>query len=191
MEYKICSVCKQELPLSEFYIRHDRGKPIARCKKCNALATIQSRAKLTKEQKQRYSKARADWYAKQAREGNLKPILQHKLCSYKGNAKKSNVPFSLTVEYLCNLYDIQDGKCYYTGEILNVRTSGGLGKKTTLANRPNQMSLDRLEPAKGYIKGNVVWCTYLINTCKNMYTENDFYRICKQVLDHKEIKTIK
>jgi len=185
MEYKRCSVCKELLPLTEFYIRRDRDKPIARCKKCNSLASKQSKAKLTNEQKQKILKDRADWYAEQAREGNLKPILQHKMNSYKGNAKRSNVPFDITVGYLLSLYEEQEGKCYYTGEVLNIKTSGGLGKKTTLANRPNQISLDRLDPVRGYVEGNVVWCTYLINTCKNMYSEIEFYKICKQVLCHR------
>jgi hypothetical protein len=68
---------------------------------------------------------------------------------------------------------------------LKIVTSGGMGQKTMLSNSPNQISLDKLTPSKGYTKGNVVWCTYLINTCKNMLTEDEFYKICAKILSVK------
>ena len=70
---------------------------------------------------------------------------------------------------------------------MKVATSGGKGKKTTLANSPQQMSLDRLSPKKGYIEGNVVWCMFLINTCKNMLTEKEFYNMCRDILRNKDV----
>lgn len=181
---KKCSICEEILPLSEYYIRKDRNQPISRCKKCNALISEKSRDKLSRQEKQRRYKKRGEWYSKQAREGNLKVILQHKLNSYKGNAKQKKVPFNLTVDYLIELFKKQEGKCYYTGISLEI-TSGKGNNKRTLITNPNQFSLDRLNPNEGYIKGNVVWCTYLLNTCKNMLTENDFYEICRIVLKNK------
>ena len=119
----------------------------------------------------------------------MRPILQHKINGYKHNAKRANVPFDITVEFLIGLFEQQEGRCYYTGAELVVKTSGGRGNKTTLANSPHQMSLDKLVPNRGYVQGNVVWCTYLINTCKNMYSEKGFYKICKRVLCHRKLLT--
>lgn len=182
---KICSVYKRSLDLSNFYIRKDRMKPISRCKKCNALATIKSRAKLTKEQKQNYYKKRSLYFEKQAREGNLKAILQHKINSYKHTAKDKKVDFNLTVDYLVELFNKQKGLCYYTGEKLDVVIMLGRGQRKNLFSCPNHFSLDRLIPKKGYIMGNVAWCTYQANTCKNQLSEEQFYSFCKEVLNYK------
>lgn len=179
---KICSVCKRSLDLSHFYIRKDRMKPIARCKECNALASAKSRAKLTNEQKQKYSRKRCLYFEKQAKEGNLKAILQHKINSYKNNVKYKNVAFNLTVDYLEELFNKQNGLCYYTGEKLDVAIMLGKGRRKTLFSSPNHFSLDRLIPQKGYVVGNVVWCTYQTNTCKNQLSEKQFYSFCEKVL---------
>jgi hypothetical protein len=181
---KECSVCHQFLPLSEFYIRRDRMKPISRCKKCNKNASKISWSKLSeKEKKERYRKD-GIWYEEQARNGNIKVILRHKLNSYKGNAKRKQVPFNLSVKYLIDLFEGQQGLCYYTGEKLTVTSGKGLGK-TNFINVPNQFSLDRLIPDKGYVEGNVVWCSWLVNTMKNYLTEEQFYIICKNILKYK------
>ena len=185
---KICSVCKRSLDLSNFYIRKDRMKPIARCKKCNVLASAKSRAKLNDEQKQNYNKKRSLYYEKQAKEGNLKAILQHKINSYKHTAKYKNVDFNLTVDYLEKLFNEQKGLCYYTGEKLDVAIMLGKGHRKNLFTCPNHFSLDRLIPQKGYIIGNVAWCTYQANTCKNQLSENKFYSFCKKVLIYKHQK---
>ena len=36
--------------------------------------------------------------------------------------------------------------------------------------RPNALSIDKISPEKGYIKGNVVLCTYKSNTIKTNLT---------------------
>lgn len=48
------------------------------------------------------------------------------------------------------------------------------------------LSLDKLDPSKGYIKGNVVWCSYLINTMKQNMTEEQFYTFIEGILKFKK-----
>lgn len=184
-EIKQCSICKRLLPLSEFYIRSDRKKPISRCKKCNTIASKISRSKKSKKQIQKEYRKRAEYYKEQARKGNLKAIIQHKLSGYRGIAKKKNVPFDITVDYLIELFKKQKGFCYYTNKKMTVATRKGKGHRTTLFTDPNHFSLNRLEPKKGYAKGNLVWCTWQINTTKNQFTEEQFYRHCKKILEMK------
>jgi hypothetical protein len=75
----------------------------------------------------------------------------------------------LSVDYLVDLYNAQDGKDYYTEE-----------KMATIfadkSNRPwpDSVSLDRIDPAKGYVQGNVVWCSHLTNTTKGNRTYQEF-----------------
>jgi len=47
---------------------------------------------------------------------------------------------------------------------------------------PDGLSLDRLEPEKGYIEGNVVFCKCSINTMKGPLTETGFYQRMQQIL---------
>lgn len=185
---KTCSVCKKEFPIDNFYVRKDRNKPISRCKKCNQKASKQSWKNLDEnEKKQRFADCK-QWKDEQIRNGNLKVYMTSKLCCYKGNAKKHNLPFDLTIDYLMELMESQNRKCYYTGDTLTMQSNRGFGKRSiTLPSNKTQASLDRLIPEKGYVKGNVVWCGWLINTCKNMSTESEFYRMCKRVLEYRKI----
>lgn len=183
---KQCSVCKKVLPLTDFYIRRDRMKLIARCKKCNYVASRVCLARMTQEQRKEMNRRRAEWYSEQARKGNLKAILQHKINQYRACAKQKGVPYNLNVKYLIDLFNKQEGKCYYSGKIMTVATNGGRGHRTSLFLSPDQISLDRLIPKKGYVEGNVAWCTWQINTVKNSFTEDQFYSFCKIMSDRHE-----
>lgn len=98
------------------------------------------------------------------------------LGSYKKRSKTEGVPFNLTADYLLNLFHSQNGKCYYTDEMLNWNS---VGKKRV---DRNSMSLDRLEPKLGYTQGNVVLCFMYVNTAKGGLSENGFYEFCNKVL---------
>ena len=184
-ETKTCSVCGDEFPLDHFYLRRDRGKRISRCKKCNGLASKKSWSKKTTEERRLIYREHGKWFEQQAQGGNLKAIIQHKLCSWKGNAKRKNVPFDLTTDFLINLWKGQKGRCYYTNKELNITSGQGRGD-ITLVSRPDQFSLDRLIPSLGYVRGNVVWCGWLINTMKNLMSEEQFYQVCEDILQHRK-----
>ena len=60
------------------------------------------------------------------------------------------------------MYKKQNGNCLYTDEKLDMKISRGkLG---------NCISLDRIVPQKGYVRGNVVFCTRRFNVIKNNIT---------------------
>lgn len=183
---KTCSVCQQLLPITEFYIRRGRNTPIYRCKKCNHAASKHNYANLTNAEKSERLKKNKTWRDSQIKNGNLKVFFTQKLCSYKSSAKKHNLPFDLTTEYLINLFEKQNRKCYYTNSELTLVSFRGSGHRAvTLPDYHYQASLDKLDPDKGYVKGNVVWCGWLVNTCKNMLTETQFYEFCETVISNK------
>jgi len=95
---------------------------------------------------------------------------------YAKRARTQGVPFDLEPDYLVGLFHQQKGLCYYSGVEMDW-DSYGKGHATS-----ESMSVDRLDPQKGYVKGNVVLCTYLMNTTKGSRTEQEFYEICRQVL---------
>ncbi|HMT26719.1 MAG TPA: hypothetical protein PKD96_00295 [Candidatus Absconditabacterales bacterium] len=102
-----------------------------------------------------------------------------------GGAKKRNLTFSVTETELLNMRHQQKGKCYYTGYPMEYGfvyfKEGNFSDKTKM-----QISCDRLDPAKGYIKGNIVFCCTLVNKMKNILNEQEFYNICKDIIKNKK-----
>lgn len=78
------------------------------------------------------------------------------------NAKPNISGYNLTVEYIQDLLDKQNYKCYYTGTNLKI------GSKLT------NPTLDRINSNKGYVKGNVVICTEISNIMKNDLSIEEF-----------------
>lgn len=90
-----------------------------------------------------------------------------KLCSNKKyQAKKINIKFNLTKEYLLSIYP-KNNKC----PLLDIELKQG-------KNIPQSPSLDRINPEEGYIKNNVVFISRRANYIKNNLTLNEM----KQVL---------
>lgn len=78
---------------------------------------------------------------------------------------KRKYEFNITIDYLYELWDKQDGKCYYT--LVEMINSAG--------NRiPNQVSVDRIDSSKGYVKDNIALCCQSINYAKSNYNEEIF-----------------
>lgn len=183
---KKCSICKEVKDISEFYIRKKTKKPVARCKTCNYSLSRKSYGKLTKEEKDERNRQHTVWVREQINKGNFKVFVRSKLNSYKHSAKTKGVPFDLSVSFLVDLLKRQEQRCYYTGVDLTFESFRGLGKRRiTLVNSHNQASLDRKDPQKGYVEGNVVWAAWIVNTCKNMLSEKEFYRFCATVVQNK------
>ena len=99
----------------------------------------------------------------------IRPFICDRLSGWKKKTQNSN----LTVDYLEKLYYKQNKKCYYTGVTLEF--SVGVPHR-------NGLSLDRKNPKKGYVKGNVVWCSYFVNTMKGNLTEVKFYTLLTTIL---------
>ena len=87
----------------------------------------------------------------------------------KRSAERRNYEFSVSIEYLWNLYLSQNRKCNITGDLLpNIK----------------EASLDRVDSNLGYIEGNVQWVTYRANVSKHTMTMSELYEFCKKVLNH-------
>lgn len=119
------------------------------------------------------NKARIAAYRKQPH-----VFIKSKLSSYLSRARSVKCPFDLTAEYLIHLWEAQQGKCFYTDQEISFEYVGESGKAPHLLTP----SLDRLDPEKGYTKGNVVWCAYGINRMKNDLTYEDFIFGCEHIL---------
>lgn len=108
---------------------------------------------------------------------NLQLDVKYKLQMYIATWRKKTPGSDLTVDYLLNLWNTQDGKCYYTGKPM-LWKSAGIASES--------MSLDRLDPDKGYVQGNVVWCCLFVNVMKGHLTEQGFYGMMRHILAYRK-----
>ena len=84
----------------------------------------------------------------------------------RNRAKKKNVPFDITVDYIVS---ILTPKCPVYGTEFQ-----WVGNKKIL---PTSASLDRIDPAKGYVKGNLVIISSKANNIKSAYRAADLYKV--------------
>lgn len=88
----------------------------------------------------------------------------------KYSAKRKNLEFNLTIE------DIVIPKyCPYLG--VPITTKYGNGR------HPTNASIDRINPAFGYIKGNVQIISFMANTMKNSATKEQLITFAKNILE--------
>ena len=85
----------------------------------------------------------------------------------KAQAKNRNLEFNLSVEYLTQLWEEQDGKCYYT----NIKMDNSAVVDAAVWSSP---SLDRIDNSKGYIENNVKWALNCINSFKSQMSVEQF-----------------
>ena len=146
--------------------------------------TYRQRYRIENREKQR--QRQRDYYRKNKEQHRIRTKsfwLQHKdyfvklvdgrpwIAAYRSSrsrAKKRGIPFNLDKEYLKSIWTD-------TCPILGIRfVQGRRGERAGLDNSP---SLDRIDPAAGYIKGNVCFISNRANCIKN----------CGSIEEHKKI----
>ena len=160
---KLCSICGQILPLASFAVKSSRCKPCYNAWYSNDRKVNPERYK---EMKQRYTV-----------QNEIFSYMVTRVSDYRGRARKLGLPFDLTSKYLEGLWNDQSGRCYYDGTPLKIYQN--LGKPTK-----DSASLDRLIPLNGYVQGNVVWCSYWVNTAKGELTEQEFRNVLSNILNY-------
>jgi len=100
-------------------------------------------------------------------------------------AKKRNINFDISKNDLLELRNKQGWKCFYTWynmEYWFIHYKPG--KESDKTNR--QVSCDRLDNNRGYEKGNIVLCCSIVNKMKNNLSQEEFYKICKNITWHQK-----
>lgn len=101
------------------------------------------------------------------------------IAKIKAGAKKRKLEYNLNIEYLWELFLIQNRKCALSGrELYFARTK--LDEQTA--------SLDRIDSTKGYIEGNIQWLHKDINMAKQSLSQNEFIFLCSEIYKHNESK---
>ena len=91
---------------------------------------------------------------------------------------RSREPSDLTTEYMVRLWKRQDGRCAYTG--LPLRQPQYKTPRDGAS-----PSIDRIDPCRGYLRGNVAWVLWEVNRMKSDLTLNAFRGLCMWVAQHR------
>lgn len=109
-------------------------------------------------------------YCKRCRKNQIYSVLNNNIASFlndrwgktKQRANKENIIFTITKDEFQKQYNLQGGKCFYTGEVMETKVGSGKSRKS--------LSVDKIIPQLGYTNGNVVFCTNQVNTAKGDFT---------------------
>jgi len=103
-------------------------------------------------------------------------ISGHFWSQIKRNARLRDYEFSITIEFIWELFKKQNSKCSLTGVDLEFA-------KTTKEQEGGEgtASLDRIDNDKGYAKSNIQWVHKDVNLMRNAFTIERFRDVCALV----------
>jgi len=102
--------------------------------------------------------------------------------AYRGayrRALKKQLPFDLSLSDLSEAYDRQNGNCFYSGIQMHIKR-----RSQSELHDPYKMTLDCVNPDKGYVKDNIVWCIYCVNSLKQKMEKKEMMQICIKMLEY-------
>jgi hypothetical protein len=93
---------------------------------------------------------------------------------------KQGKPFDLDKDYLKKIWEEQEGRCALTGMEFDLRDLD------TGRPNPDGPSLDKINPAEGYVRGNVRFITYQANWCRSDYGDEALIAFAKRLIEYNE-----
>lgn len=103
--------------------------------------------------------------------------LQTLLAAAKNRAKSKDLDFDLTLAFLCELWNEQEGRCGVTGRSFDLEAPSKKGQP-----RPDAPSLDRIVPSRGYTQDNVRLVTYHANVALSEYGLNQLKELARDLI---------
>ena len=122
-------------------------------------------AEYDKEYYQKNKESIAEWQ-KEYDKSRAKPTTEvyryfgDRASKLKTKSRGNKIPYDLDGKYLQSIYP-EDGKC----PALNVEMKAGSDSDWRLS-----PSVDRIDPSGGYVRGNVIWISWLANCIKSSAT---------------------
>lgn len=151
-EGKICSACKVYKDAEHFGIRKTKYKDClqAKCKSCRAAWYRAHR----KEYREKWLASREDI----AKRRQLDCWYKTRHGQARARALKTGMEFTITPEDVLRVFSLQQGKCYWTGVSM---------VPSLIPRDPQQPSIDRLDPTRGYTVDNIVITCWFVNAGRN------------------------
>ena len=157
---KICTKCREDKPLSAFYYHNQRKWYMESCKECNSATCL-------KYQQTSGYRERPEYVFYQRAYGMVRTAKSKGLLTDTCTELK---------EHLLELWERQGGRCFYTNEPMPMTGYPAV----------EAMTVDRVVPAKGYVRGNLVLCRSIVNRMKQEMPWKDLVKLCRSVIDNEE-----
>ncbi len=90
----------------------------------------------------------------------------------KSQCKRSGIEFDLTIDFLEDLWNNQNGKCYWFHIPIKIEQEKC---------NPLTATIERLDPSRGYTKDNVVWASYFANAGRRDCSTDEFRKVLDMV----------
>jgi hypothetical protein len=156
---KTCPKCGGNKSMNDFYFNKTLGTYFSWCKLCSKTRATESRRRLRSSP-------------------NFEDQLTTKLYDFLSWTKNRNkhrkkIDNTLSMKILTDLWNKQEGKCYYTGTPMKINAVGENIRD------PLAISIDRIDSSRGYISGNIVFCCWGINALKGIKPPDVMYNSLK------------
>lgn len=113
----------------------------------------------------------------------LDKCLRFRFLGARSRALNSNIEFNITFEYIKELWNKQKGICALSSVPMTYLLKEG--------RTPTNVSIDKIDRTKGYIKGNIQLVCMACNQIKSDLTEEEMYNFCKKIVKTYENKNNK
>ena len=104
---------------------------------------------------------------------------KYSLNKARSRSKSKSETTDLTLEYLKEIWETQKGLCSYTNIKMEMPRSS---QDEDIKKSPTKLSLDRIDPNIGYIKGNVEFVCYCVNVMKNDFSKDQMLHFIKLII---------
>lgn len=117
---------------------------------------------------------------KTSQNNSLEYVLKARLNDARQRSKRHNLYFELNYEDLLTLWNKQNGLCALSGipmthDIYNGRV-------------PTNISIDKIDPSKGYIKNNIQLVCSSVNMMKGTLTVEQLLQFCYAIINTQKNK---
>lgn len=164
-----CKACCTEKSLHDFYANGCFADGVKKyrttCKTCVLASSKEKNSQNYRTKSERRSSSPKNF---------ISGILNH------ATRRKTNLGFDLDIIYLVGMYERQQGRCALSGVEMTYRA--GSGRVDT------NISIDRIDSAKGYVRGNVQFVCDIVNRMKQDLSEDMMRTWCRRVLEHTDVK---
>ncbi len=170
---KLCKKCNEHKPATiEYFLKDKKGYFYSYCRECKKeyLKLRKNITPLTKEELYERKVSREKVY-------KLEKWANYLVDSSRNSAKRYGREFDIDVDYILELYEKQNQKCYWFGIKL---------EPSTVSKYPAKPSIDRLDNNKGYVKGNVVITCMAANYGRNSCDAEVFHNFCSKLRKENE-----
>lgn len=163
---RICSKCGCDKPFSNFYTN---GKKVDGSPKYASWCSSCIKTKMASYHKRTWGREKLQYTAfKRTRD-------YRNYLSYLLSKARRRGECTINLNYLCSIWEKQQGMCAITGWQMTMRLADGVVSTNA--------SIDRINSSIGYKEGNIQLVCRCANVAKHDLTMEDFIMLCRAVIE--------